>query len=126
MNSFYRSIQNLIPLSSNQELLLERSANAIRLNIRLILQSRGEPDCGLGYDDNSVENIIWMVSLMSTSWIITNLKSKIIDGHCHNTNHEHGVQEPRLCPIGSRFHKEFYAEVIKSLEDLMKIAANSE
>jgi len=64
---------------------------------------------------------MWTLALISLSWILNNLKEKTEDGHCHNTNHEHGDINPRLCPIGSQFHKDLYDECLNSFKEILQV-----
>ena len=61
---------------------------------------------------------MWTLASISMSWIFTNLKRKTENVHCQNVDHKHQDRNPRLCHIGSEFHKESYYECLKSLEDI--------
>lgn len=94
------------------------------------LKPKVEARSGLSYNNGSTENIsmehdMLMLAIITMSWTIRNLKGKVEVGSCHNLQHEHGSQEPRLCTIGSQFHKGFYDECLKTFEDIVKIAKNS-
>ena len=56
------------------------------------------------------------------SWLFSNMKRKVEDGHCHNTKHDHGDRNPRLCVKGSEFHKKLYDESLKSFEGVLQLA----
>jgi hypothetical protein len=66
-----------------------------------------------------------MLGLMTTSWIIINLRSKVIDGHCQNIQHAHGAKNPRLCSKGSQFHKQFFDDVLASYNDILTLAKSN-
>ena len=125
MKTFYDSIQSLIALRAEPNLLVQKLNDVVMLNIRLILQSRATPECKISYGEDHIENIIWMLSLMTTSWILINLKSKVNDGHCYNIQHTHGADSPRLCSIGSQFHKEFFDDVLGSFNDILTLAKSN-
>jgi len=64
-----------------------------------------------------------MLAMITMSWSIRNLKGKVEVGSCYNTTtHQHGAKEPRLCSVGSQFHKKFYDECIRTFEDIVNIA----
>jgi hypothetical protein len=65
---------------------------------------------------------MWTLALISLSWILNNLKEKTEDGHCHNINHEHGDVNPRLCPLGSQFHKDLYDECLNSFKEMLQVS----
>jgi hypothetical protein len=69
-----------------------------------------------------MEHRMWMLSLITMSWTLRNLKGKIEVGSCHNINHPHGSREPRMCNIGSEFHRDFYNDCIRSFENILRIA----
>lgn len=81
------------------------------------LDKRTEADCGLSYDEDNNEYRIWIIALMTTSWIITNWEKKTEDGHCQNKGHWSDEQH-QFCPVGSKFHKELYDECIKTFENI--------
>lgn len=47
------------------------------------LENKDESECGLHYDQNSLEYLMWMLSLIGLSWMIGNLKAKTEVGSCH-------------------------------------------
>lgn len=74
------------------------------------------------YDNNAFEYFMWMNSLVSLCWLLSNVKHKTLDGHCHNPIHDEIKKEnghPR-CKEGSEFHSKFYDNVVDSLERLLK------
>ena len=76
------------------------------------------------YDDRSPEYLMWMTSIITMSWLVTNIKLKTEHGHCHNNIHEKTKNEKGhpLCPIGSKFHAEFYRDILSTLNDLRSYA----
>ena len=97
---------------SMESLVCQRSAS--------LLKNKVEPECGLSYlngvhNNLSLEHGMWMLAMITMSWTIRNLKGKVEVGSCHNTTtHQHGAREPRLCSVGSQFHKKFYDECIRT------------
>jgi hypothetical protein len=88
-----------------------------------ILEDKRLGECMLIYPrDTSTEHRMWMLSLITMSWTLRNLKGKIEVGSCHNINHPHGSREPRMCNIGSEFHRDFYNDCIRSFEIILRIA----
>ena len=65
---------------------------------------------------------MWTLALISMSWILNNLRNKIENGHCQNTEHAHGEKTPRLCPKGGQFHKELYIECLNSFKEIVQTA----
>lgn len=82
-------------------------------------------ECNLQYSGGSLENRMWSLVLISISWLLNNLKMKSENGHCQNTVHSHGDKTPRLCPVGSKFHRELYDECLKLLEDILRESKNN-
>ena len=50
------------------------------------------------------------------------MKRKVEEGHCNNTEHDHGDRNPRLCVKGSELHKKLYDESLKSFEGVLQLA----
>jgi hypothetical protein len=122
MTQLYDSVQSILNNISDRDLFLQKVDAVVKANIRAILPSRSNIELQTSYTEDHVENIVWILSLMTTSWLTINLRSKVLNGHCHNITHEHREQEPRLCSKGSQFHREFYDEIVKSLDDLLALA----
>jgi hypothetical protein len=79
------------------------------------------------YDDNTFEYFMWMNSLVSMCWLLSNVKHKTLDGHCYNPVHDKMKEEtghPK-CTRGSEFHSKFYDNVINSLERLVRYARDN-
>jgi hypothetical protein len=49
------------------------------------LENRTEEKCALSYDHDHNEYRIWVIALMTMSWIVTNWKKKTEDGHCRSS-----------------------------------------
>lgn len=80
------------------------------------LQTRSNPECETCYNWQGYEYRFWKLGLMSMAWIITLLKLKTEQGHCHT----HKKQTGNPCAIGSKFHKQFYDDCIESFETALK------
>lgn len=67
---------------------------------------------------------MWMISLISMGWLLTNVKLKCEHGHCHNPVHKETQDQTGFtqCPIGSAKHAEFYDTIVGSLEQLLDYA----
>jgi hypothetical protein len=74
------------------------------------------------FGEGSMENRMCSLAIISMSWLFNNMKRKVEDGHCHNTKHDHGDRNPRLCVKGSEFHKKLYDESLKSFEGVLQLA----
>jgi hypothetical protein len=77
------------------------------------------------YDTATLEYLMWMNSLVSMAWLLTNVKEKTEHGHCHNPIHNEVQKETGypLCSTGSRCHSKFYDNIVSSLEWFAKYAA---
>ncbi|HET7642363.1 MAG TPA: hypothetical protein VFK40_02550, partial [Nitrososphaeraceae archaeon] len=64
---------------------------------------------------------MWFYSLVRMSWTLMNLTHKVKEGHCYNIDHQHGVQVPRECFDGRKFHYSIYQRCIKSFYDILAI-----
>ena len=89
------------------------------------LSERESVDCKLEYKFDNLEIRMWSLALLSMSWIIEILKRKTQDGHCHNTNHEHGEKEPRNCKSGYDFHLQMYKDCLSSFREVINVAENN-
>jgi hypothetical protein len=74
------------------------------------LEYKGDKECGLYYNNGtganlSLEHGMWMLAMITMSWLLMNLKGKVDADSCHNLHQVHGAKEPRKCPEGSQFHK---------------------
>ena len=69
---------------------------------------------------NSTENQAWTYSYYLMGWVLHLLKNKTNDGHCQNTRHEHGANEPRKCKEGSKFHNGLYEKSLGSFKELIE------
>jgi hypothetical protein len=67
---------------------------------------------------------MWMTSLISMCWLLTNVKSKTEHGHCHNPIHDETQKQTGYTswPIGAACHSTFYNEIVDSLERLLNFA----
>jgi hypothetical protein len=67
---------------------------------------------------------MWMTSLTSMCWLLTNVKKKTENGHCHNPIHNEMIERTGRagCNIGSTFHSGFYDALIDSLDGLVTYA----
>ena len=76
------------------------------------------------YGTNSVEYVMWMNSLISMCWLLTNVMYKCEAGHCHNPVHKdpNDPNKKANCAIGSDCHSRFYENIVSSLEELFKYA----
>lgn len=76
------------------------------------------------YDHTSLEYLMWMNSLISMSWLLTNVKNKCEHGQCHNPVHIATQKRTGYtqCSIGSVCHSIFYDNIVNSLEKLLKYA----
>lgn len=84
-------------------------------------------ECKLYYHKGvSVEHCIWMSAMITMSWTLRNLKGKTEIGSCHNLDHPHGSTTPRLCPVGSSFHKDFYKDCLDSFKEILRIAEENQ
>lgn len=88
------------------------------------LENRTEEQCNLTYDQDHNEYRIWIIALMTMSWIITNWKRKTEDGHCQNRKHWRDPQDS-FCPMGSKFHKGLYNECIRTFKNILNITADA-
>jgi hypothetical protein len=84
-------------------------------------ENRNKNECDLNYNRQGLEYLMWMLSLISTAWMIENFKGKIEVGSCHT--HREITQQP--CPLSSQFHKEFYDDYIKTVEKVLDYAKNN-
>jgi hypothetical protein len=104
--SWYETIQELI--TKHLQLNVDASASDLFSTLVSNVPLRDSSECNLQYSGVSMENRMWSLALLSTSWLLNNLKMKTENGHCQNTVHSHGDKTPRLCPFGSKFHRELY------------------
>lgn len=76
------------------------------------------------YDHASLEYQMWMTSLISMCWLLTNVKKKTENGHCHNPIHEGSLERTHRadCAIGRACHSSFYGYLIDSLDRLLTYA----
>lgn len=78
------------------------------------------------YTSGHFEPILWMLGLISLSWLIVNLKSKTEDGHCYNkTLHQSNLDTHGhpMCSICSTFHKGFYDSLLSTLNQLVEFGS---
>lgn len=76
------------------------------------------------YANNSFEYLMWMTSLISMCWLLTNVRKKTEDGHCHNPIHDKMKEQtdhPK-CHRGSECHSKFYDNVLEALDRLVMYA----
>lgn len=80
------------------------------------------------YDEGTFEYFMWMNALITMCWLLTNVKKKTEDGHCHNPVHDKTIEETEhpMCAKGSEFHSKFYDDVVKSLQWLVKYATENQ
>jgi len=84
-------------------------------------------DCNIEYGKrvtedgikSSPENQAWTYSFLLIGWVLHNFREKTNDGHCHNTNHEHGDRLPRKCKEGSKFHNDLFEKCFNSFKDIL-------
>jgi hypothetical protein len=75
------------------------------------------PNAYIGYSSGYFEPILWMLGLISLSWLTINLKKKTEEGHCQNPDHKLAHGHP-YCSTGSEFHKGFYDAFLETLNVL--------
>jgi hypothetical protein len=76
------------------------------------------------YDSSKLEYLMWMNSLVSMAWLLTNVKEKTEHGHCHNPIHNDTQKQTGYThfAIGSACHAKFYENIVSSLDQLFKYA----
>ncbi|HEY7079335.1 MAG TPA: hypothetical protein VH500_06515 [Nitrososphaeraceae archaeon] len=122
-DSYYEYLQQLISKTSPNGRVNMHDLVSDLLKSRLTkLPERENKDCKVEYKHNNLEFIVWNVALLSASWTLENFKRKLEDGHCHNTGHAHGIQTPRNCSIGRKFHIQMYHECLTSFKNLISNA----
>jgi hypothetical protein len=110
------------------------------------LPPRDSEECGLFYDGFGIEYVMWMMGLISMSWIINDLKVKTEQGYCwihrsadnssnsggtshgasiNNNDKEDPINNNIPCKIASKFHIDFYSDCLKSFEQLLHIARSN-
>jgi hypothetical protein len=74
------------------------------------------------YDTATLEYLMWMNSLVSMAWLLTNVKNKAQHGQCHNPIHNDTQKQTGYthCAIGSACHAGFYENIVSSLDQLIK------
>lgn len=68
------------------------------------------------YNFTSAETMMFMLGIISLSWLSINIKKKTEDGHCHNPAH---TDSPRKCSTGSSFHKELYDDLFVAISNIV-------
>jgi hypothetical protein len=68
---------------------------------------------------------MFLLGLMTLSWLKINIKKKTENGHCLNPAHEPKENKPTGCSIGSKFHKRLYDDYLRILEDFVKASKGS-
>jgi hypothetical protein len=118
--SYYDVVQALIKKHSQFDFnnFMQEMASTVVSNTPL----KNFDDCAINYGQGSMENRMYSLAIISMSWLFNNMKRKVEDGHCHNTKHDHGDRNPRLCVKGSEFHKKLYDESLKSFEGVLQLA----
>jgi len=120
INEFYNLVQDQIDkITTKEELDFNNLINNIMTNVDY--ETYESQKCHIRYGRNSLEIKMWIFSLVYISWTLMNLTNKIKDGHCHNTDHEHGNQNPRECFDGRKFHYSIYQKCIKSIYDSLAV-----
>jgi hypothetical protein len=77
------------------------------------------------YGAYSIETTMFVLGLMTLSWLKINIKKKTENGHCHNPSHEPKENQPTACSIGSKFHKRLYDDYVRILDDFVKVSGES-
>ena len=77
------------------------------------------------YGPYNIETTMFVLGLMTLSWLKINIKKKTENGHCRNPIHEPKESKPTGCSIGSKFHKQLYDDYLKILEDFVKVSRES-
>jgi hypothetical protein len=73
------------------------------------------------YNFMQTEVTLFLLAIITLSWLTVNLKRKIESGGCNNPIHSQTGNISTGCSIGSNFHKQLYCNYAKVLEDLLKM-----
>jgi hypothetical protein len=132
LESFYNDVQNIFEKrGSLQEkvgrgaildlvfmnLLSSTAQDKVDEYIGVETENRCSVQCPTVYGSGHFEPILWMLGLISLSWLTINLKKKTEDGHCQNPDHKLFQGHP-YCNIGSEFHRGFYDALLETLNVL--------
>jgi hypothetical protein len=119
--NFLDSLQNSINEDFKAEFYLPSFIQQLSNLVVLSIPNKDKEECDLHYHntDGNLENRMWGLALICTSWIIINLKRKTEEGHCR----KHRDMESNIpCKLSTEFHNEIYLECIKSFEQIIKVA----
>jgi hypothetical protein len=101
------------------ELGQEYSANPIQK------ECNHNEEYATAYGAYNIETTMFVLGLMTLSWLKINIKKKTENGHCRNPDHEPKQNKPTACSIGSKFHKRLYDDYLRILEGFVKASRES-
>ena len=101
------------------ELGQEYSANPIQK------ECNNNEEYATTYGAYNIETTMFVLGLMTLSWLKINIKKKTENGHCRNPAHEPKENKPTGCSIGSQFHKRLYDNYLKVMEEFVKASRKS-
>ena len=132
LESFYNDVQNIFEKGGSlpetvgrgpildlvfMNLLFSKSKDKVDEYIGVETENRCSIQYRTVYSSSHFEPILWMLGLISLSWLTINLEKKTEDGHCQNPDHKL-VQGHPYCNIGSEFHRGFYDALLGTLNVL--------
>jgi hypothetical protein len=77
------------------------------------------------YGPYNIETTMFVLGLITLSWLKINIKKKTENGHCRNPAHESKENKPTGCSIGSKFHKLLYDNYLKIIKEFVKASRES-
>jgi hypothetical protein len=77
------------------------------------------------YGGYNIETTMFVLGLMTLSWLKINIKKKTENGYCRNPDHEPKENKPTGCSIGSKFHKQLYNDYLKVIGNFLKVSRES-
>src|SRR5215467_4590312 len=72
------------------------------------------------YGPYNIETTMFVLVLITFSWLKINIKKKTENGHCRNPAHESKENKPTEYSIGSKFHKRLYDNYLKIIEEFVE------